>query len=87
MMMRDNASNGVKACNDWGVRNFGCIGHSIHLVIGPFIIKTRKKRGKKIILKIIVQMVLMVKMILKKKMMLQSIALLILRLTKQQVRS
>ena len=42
MMMRDNASNGVKACNDLGIRHFGCIGHSIHLVIGPFVIEKKK---------------------------------------------
>ena len=25
MMLRDNASNGIKACRDWGIKSFGCI--------------------------------------------------------------
>jgi hypothetical protein len=46
MMMRDNASYGIKACNNWGIRHFGCIGHSIHLVIGLFLIEKHKKKAK-----------------------------------------
>ena len=45
LMMRDNASNGVRACKDWGIRHFGCIGHSIHLVVGPFVIEKRMKKA------------------------------------------
>lgn len=41
MMLRDNASNGVKACNDWGIKHFGCIAHCIHLVVGPFVLEER----------------------------------------------
>ena len=44
MMMRDNASNGVKACNNLGIRHFGCIGHSIHIVIGPFVLEKKKRK-------------------------------------------
>ena len=44
MMMRDNASNGVKACNNLGIRHFGCVGHSIHLVIGPFVLETKQSK-------------------------------------------
>jgi len=25
----------IKACSDWGIENFGCIGHSLHLIVGP----------------------------------------------------
>ena len=39
MMLRDNASNGKKACNDWNIKHFGCIAHSIHLIVGPFLIE------------------------------------------------
>jgi len=43
LLVRNNASNGVQACNDMGVRHFGCIGHSLHLVIGPFLIKNKNQ--------------------------------------------
>ena len=33
MMLRDNASNAIKACHDWGIPHFGGIGHTLHLVI------------------------------------------------------
>ena len=45
MMMRDNASNGVKACNNLEIRHFGCVGHSIHLVIGPFVLETKQSKS------------------------------------------
>ena len=38
-LLRDNASNGKKVCNDWNIKHFGCIAHSIHLVVGPFLIE------------------------------------------------
>ena len=41
MMLRDSGSNMVKACRDWGIDHFACIGHSLHLVIGPFLVKKR----------------------------------------------
>lgn len=44
MMLCDNASNGVKACKDWGIHSFGCIGHSLHLVVGPFLIEKHNKK-------------------------------------------
>lgn len=47
MMMRDNASNGIKACNDWGVQHFGCIAHSIHLVIGTFLLEKGSNEAEK----------------------------------------
>jgi len=33
MMLRDHASNAIKACHDWGIPHFGCIGHTLHLVV------------------------------------------------------
>jgi len=62
MMMRDNASNSVKACNDLGISYFGCIGHLIHLVIGQFVIEKKKIEN---VLKECVQIVLMMLMLLK----------------------
>jgi len=35
LMLRDNASNAKKACSDWGIESFGCIDHSLHLIVGP----------------------------------------------------
>ena len=43
MMLRDSGSNMVKACNDWGISHFACVGHSLHLVVGPLFVKKRKK--------------------------------------------
>ena len=42
-MLRDSGSNMVKACEDWGVAHFPCIGHSLHLVVGPFLLIPKKK--------------------------------------------
>lgn len=36
MMIRDNGSNFVKACNEWGVNHFGCVAHGFHLIVSPF---------------------------------------------------
>ena len=44
MMLRDNASNVIKACRDWGIEHFGCIGHTLHLIVGPLFIETRTSR-------------------------------------------
>lgn len=41
MMLRDNGSNMVKACEDWGIPHFGCIGHCLHLIVGPFLLETK----------------------------------------------
>jgi len=38
LMSRDNGSNIVKACRDWGIQHFGCIGHCLHLIVGPLFI-------------------------------------------------
>jgi hypothetical protein len=46
MMLQDSGSNMVKACTDWGIPNFPCIGHSLHLVVGPFLILSKKKLKK-----------------------------------------
>jgi len=43
MMLRDSGSNMVKACQDWGVPHFPCIGHSLHLVVGPFLLQKKEK--------------------------------------------
>ena len=42
MMSRDNGSNIVKACRDWGINDFGCIGHCLHLIVGPLFIANNK---------------------------------------------
>jgi hypothetical protein len=39
MMLRDNASNVLKACRDWGIPHFGCIGHTLHLIVGPLFVQ------------------------------------------------
>ena len=44
MLLRDSGSNMVKACNDWGIRHFSCVAHSLHLVVGPFLVF---KKGEK----------------------------------------
>jgi hypothetical protein len=48
MLLRDNASsNGVlKACNDMQIKHFGCIGHGLHLVIGPFLLEKKKRKSE-----------------------------------------
>jgi hypothetical protein len=43
MLLRDNASNGVKACNEMQIKHFGCIGHGLHLVVGPFLLPRKQK--------------------------------------------
>ena len=43
MMLRDSGSNMVKACNDMEIRHFPCIGHSLHLVVGPFLVVPKNK--------------------------------------------
>jgi len=43
MMIRDSGSNMVKACNDWEVPHFSCVGHSLHLVVGPLLVQKKKR--------------------------------------------
>jgi hypothetical protein len=43
LLLRDNASNGIKACKDMTVSHFGCIGHSLHLVVRPFLLEKKSK--------------------------------------------
>ena len=43
IMLRDGGSNMMKACDDWHVPQFSCIDHSLHLVVGPFLL--RKEHG------------------------------------------
>ena len=43
LLIRDNASNATRACKNMGVRHYGCIGHSLHLGIGPFLIENKKE--------------------------------------------
>jgi hypothetical protein len=38
MMVRDNSANVVKACKVWGVSHFGCVGHTLHLIVGPLFV-------------------------------------------------
>ena len=40
LMARDNGSNIVAACNMWGIKHIGCIGHGLHLVVNPFLHKS-----------------------------------------------
>jgi len=47
MMLRDSGSNMVKACKDWEIPHFPCIGHSLHLKVGPFLIEKRNKSRAK----------------------------------------
>lgn len=46
MMLRDSGSNIVKACNDWKINHFPCIGHTLHLIVGPFLVPKKKKSKK-----------------------------------------
>ncbi len=39
LMVRDNASSGASANRLLDVDSFGCIGHSLHLVLAPFFSK------------------------------------------------
>ena len=43
VMARDNGSNIVAACNMWGIHHIGCIGHSLHLVVNPFLQKKKEE--------------------------------------------
>jgi len=44
MMLRDSGSNMVKACKDWKIPHFPCIGHSLHLLVGPFLLEKKSNR-------------------------------------------
>jgi len=41
LMARDNGSNIVAACNMWCINHIGCIGHGLHLVVNPFLHKSK----------------------------------------------
>ena len=43
-MLRDNAANGSAACNMMGVPSFGCIPHSMHLVLAPLLFPKKNIR-------------------------------------------
>ena len=45
MMLRDSGSNMVKACSDWNIKHFPCLGHSLHLVVGPFLVIPKNKKN------------------------------------------
>ena len=45
MMLRDSGLNMVKACKDWKIKHFPCIGHSLHLVVGPFLLVPKTKKS------------------------------------------
>ena len=63
MVLRDSGSNMVKACNDWclshnpdlDMPHFPCIGHSLHLVVGPFLLEKKKKSNESDLSKMEVQ--------------------------------
>lgn len=42
MMVRDSGFNMLKACKNWNVPHFLCIGHSLHLLVGPLLISKKK---------------------------------------------
>jgi hypothetical protein len=46
MMVRDSGSNIVKACNDYKFEHMPCVGHQLHLILGPFVLdpKPTKKQ-------------------------------------------
>ena len=44
MMIRDSGSNMVRACNDWEIPHFSCVGHSLHLVVGPLLVDKKKRK-------------------------------------------
>ena len=46
MMLRDNASNAIKACNEWGINSFGCIGHTLHLIVGPLFLQKKNSTNE-----------------------------------------
>ena len=52
IMLRDSGSNMVKACEDWGACHFPCIGHSLHLVVGPFLLEQKNNKNKSAITKV-----------------------------------
>ena len=35
LMLRDNATNAIRACDIWQIPHFGYIGHTLHLIVGP----------------------------------------------------
>jgi hypothetical protein len=43
LMLRDNASNAVLSCKILEIESFGCIAHTLHLVLAPLLF-TKKKR-------------------------------------------
>ena len=43
MMVRDSGSNVIKACREWGIPNFSCVGHNLHLITGPLLMKPKGK--------------------------------------------
>jgi len=44
MMVRDSGSNVIKACREWGISNFSCVGHNFHLTTGPLLVKPKGKK-------------------------------------------
>jgi hypothetical protein len=43
MMFRDSGSNMVNAGTDWGIPHFPCVGHCLHLIVGPLLVEEKKK--------------------------------------------
>ena len=42
MMLRNSSTNMVRACTDEGITHFPCVGHSLHLIVGPLLLQNRK---------------------------------------------
>ena len=43
MMLRDSGANMVKACTDWEIPHFPCVGHCLHLIVGPLLVEGKNK--------------------------------------------
>ena len=44
LLLRENDSNGIEDREETKAPHFGCIGHSLHLVVGPLLLEKSKKR-------------------------------------------
>ena len=47
LMLRDNASNAIRACDIWQIPHFGCIGHTLHLIVGPLFVDKNSTNDNK----------------------------------------
>lgn len=45
LMLRDNAANAKKACELMEIDDFPCLGHCLHLILGPLFFHNNKKKS------------------------------------------